>query len=101
MLDDAKFPVRLSRAAEADREAIAIWYGQISSPLGIDFFDQLEVVLRRISQNPSSGRPFTAEIRVLRISRFPYRVFYRVSAAEASVIAVLHDRRDTTSMGLP
>lgn len=80
--------------AQQDIVVAAEWYGDQSSALVHSFLDQLRDVKERIVKTPLIYQERIASIRVARLRRFPYCVYYRADADLIVVIAVLHERRD-------
>jgi toxin ParE1/3/4 len=87
--------VRFARPAVADVEAARDYYEAIRDDLAVEFRDELEVVLERLTTFPLSGRP-VAEIRGVRrarLRRFPFSIFYSVTSEAIEVVRVLHGAR--------
>ena len=61
--------------------------------LGLEFFDEVERVLRLIAANPSVGSPFEPPFRRAYCRRFPFAVVYREEGEVVWVQAVMHLRR--------
>jgi plasmid stabilization system protein ParE len=91
-------PVVLTAEAEADLDEAAQWYEQRSSGLGSDLVSRVRDTLAQISSTPLLYPEVHAGIRRASVRRFPYGVFYRPGKNRIEVIAVFHDRRDTTAV---
>lgn len=80
---------------EADIVEAAAWYEQQQQGLGVEFTQAIRDEIRRLIENPHLYRVRHRRfgIRWLNVSRFPYRIVYRVQAAELVVLAVLHSAR--------
>ena len=80
--------------AKADaREAFA-WYEERSTGLGYEFLRALRAALSPLAREPRQFPVVLDDIRRTRLRRFPYSIFYVVTADATIVIAVMHDRRD-------
>ena len=87
--------VRLHPAAVAEAEAAATWYdGQIRG-LGDEFLAEVTRALEKIADSPTRWARVAATSRVRRalLARFPYAVFYEVTADRTYVIAIAHASR--------
>lgn len=69
-----------------------------SSALAVQFLRELEAATSRIAERPAIGSPRYAHLlkglRVWRLKRFNYLVFYLRRATHVDVIRVLHGARD-------
>jgi toxin ParE1/3/4 len=75
-------------------EAMA-WYDRKQRGLGIEFLDELERTLNRIRKSPDLFSLLDRRIRVAKLARFPYGVYFRSDSPELLVIGVLHLHRST------
>jgi toxin ParE1/3/4 len=70
------------------------WYERRRPGLGRDFLDEVERALAAITANPARYGFADADIREGLLTRFPYAIYYRVSADRIRVLAVYHTSRD-------
>ena len=70
------------------------WYELRGTGLGHEFLRALRVALTAIDRAPEQFPFAIDDIRRVGLRRFPYYVYYVVRPATASVIPVLHTRRD-------
>jgi plasmid stabilization system protein ParE len=86
---------RLDVSAEAEVEIFeaALRYEREKSSLGLRFEEDLERVFTRLADNPLQFPPLEAEARRALLRRFPYGVFFTVTADVVTVLAVLHLHR--------
>lgn len=85
-----------SRAAVArDLAAAARWYDDRSAGLGEEFLVAFAITQRRVAANPRSFPIVYPEkgIRRAPFNRFPYALFYRLTATEGIILAVRHHRQ--------
>jgi plasmid stabilization system protein ParE len=94
-MDD--LPVVFDSRAEADVETAADWYEEQASGLGVEFIEVLDIVVDRISQQPSLYQRVSRNIRRALLARFPFAVYYQVSSTHVTVLAVLHNRRSPST----
>ena len=80
--------------AEADLSEAQEWYDQQRMGLGADLLQCVEETLRRIDQLPEMHGIVHKDVRRAVVRRFPYVVYYRVVAGEATVVAIMHSRRN-------
>jgi len=88
-------PFQFSKPA-SDEVAEAIrWYEMRRSGLGSDFYDAIVQTIDLIRTHPEIGTPRMGRLpnRQLRVTRFPYKVVYRVREHNIYVVAVAHTSR--------
>jgi len=90
---DADPPDSLARDIELT-EAVR-WYESKRARLGGELLDQFSALITRLTLNPESGSPISADqkTRRLLVPRFPYQVVYRVCPDEIVVVALAHLKR--------
>ncbi len=81
--------------ADAAREAndTVDYYDDLSIGLGDDFRVELNSALIRIQQNPRLYAAESGSIRLCRLQRFPYSIYYEELADRIWVAAVGHQSR--------
>lgn len=79
-------------ANEGIRSAL-FWYRQHDIDLPFRFTADLEATLNRIAKNPYQFRLFPDRLRRARMKRFPYLIYFTVTARTVYVVAVSHQRR--------
>ncbi|MEN3943673.1 type II toxin-antitoxin system RelE/ParE family toxin [Prosthecobacter sp. SYSU 5D2] len=84
-----------SEALEEYREAAQ--YSEDRFGLGRQFVQAIENALAEISNHPERFQPVGEGIRIFRMRRFPYYLFYHYDTARESIViyAVAHHRRQT------
>lgn len=87
-------PIVLRPEAEADLTAVKAWYDSQKAGLGDQFVAAVTTVFERIALFPDLYAPFWREVRLVRVKKFPYVVYYRHSPDEVIILAVLHGSRD-------
>lgn len=85
--------VRLRAEARVELESAAEWYADEREGLGDEFLGAIERCLDRIGATPYAAIVWRGDIRRRRVDRFPYQIFYRVTATHVDVIAIAHERR--------
>ena len=80
---------------QADQEVQSArqWYEDQRSGLGMEFANAVDEVLERISSNPLAFSTVHGETRRAVVRRFPYGIYFRISADMIIVTAVMHGRR--------
>jgi plasmid stabilization system protein ParE len=80
--------------ATADVDSAVLWYEREQPGLGALFVLELDALFDRIRETPQQFPVIEEPIRMALLPRFPYSVYFRSSADEALVLAVLHVSRD-------
>ena len=80
--------------ALAEFKAAALYYADCQAGLELRFIAAVEQVLKRIRQNPQSGRILEEDIRSRLTRVFPYAVLYSIELDYLFVIAVMHCHRE-------
>jgi plasmid stabilization system protein ParE len=85
----------LDPRAEEDLKEAASYYESQTQSLGDDFIDKVHALCERLVVFPQSGSLKTKNVRVARVHRFPYDVFYAVEASRDRifVLAISHQHR--------
>lgn len=94
-------PCRLRPRAGLDIDEAAIHYAETGGyALGAGFYDEVEAALDFMAVNPRCGSPRYAEmldvpgLRVWRLERFPYSIFYFEHDSHLDIVRVLHQSSD-------
>lgn len=86
---------------EARKEYLASieWYQNQVEGLGAEFSQEIEKSLDRILADPERYRLADKILRVIKVPRFPYSIFYRWDSGQARVLVttVFHHRRHPDS----
>ncbi|HEV2949136.1 MAG TPA: type II toxin-antitoxin system RelE/ParE family toxin [Gemmataceae bacterium] len=80
--------------AHTEFEEAALWYETKRADLGVDFVNEVQLVLDKIARQPDRYPLAFADIREAPVSRFPYCVYYRVKPDWIVVLAIFHSARD-------
>jgi plasmid stabilization system protein ParE len=86
-------PIRFLRAARNEFYQAAAWYEKQQPNLGNDFILEIERCLGVIAEQPERFATVHQDIRRMTAKRFPYSVYFRVTAQSILVLAVFHSRR--------
>lgn len=79
--------------AERDIESARVWYGLRSPELEASFADALAATLEIIVAHPLAFPQIERGIRRVRVSTFPYVVYYLPKGDTIRVLAVVHTAR--------
>ena len=82
--------------AARDIEGAAFWYEARRPDLGVKFTDEARLLLGRIAENPLQFPIVYRQFRRALMHRFPFAIYFRVVGDNASVIAVMDLRRNTS-----
>ena len=87
-------PLIIRAEAEQDAKDAQDYYDYRQAGLGDRFLARLSEALSRVQNMPKAYGLVGKNIRVKRLSKFPYVVYYRTLPAQIEVIAILHAHRD-------
>ncbi len=90
-------PVVLRPEAEQDLLSARHWYDRRGGNLGDEFATQVGVVFAQLGAMPELFAITWQDVRVCRLRRFPYVVYYRALIDRVEVLAVLHGSRDPST----
>jgi len=79
--------------AEAELIEAAQFMSDEFSTLGAQFLDAVDQAVRTIIDAPERWRIIDAEVRRYLMPRFPYAIYYRVTADHVRILALKHHRR--------
>ena len=85
--------LRFHPAAEKEVLTSAAWYAERSPVAGQAFLLELDLVVEQILEAPERWPLPLHRTRRIIFPRFPFSVFYRVSADVVEIIAVAHQSR--------
>ena len=90
--------IRIERDAEEELRGSIIWYEQIGAGLGVEFYREVQRVLKMIKRFPGIGSPVPKvpshrNTRRVLLRRFPFIVVYRERETDIQVIAFAHTSR--------
>ena len=85
-------PVRISHPASAEFADAVRWYEQKRTGLGAEFFDAITQAIELVRSGPEIGTA-AGSARSWLLSRFPYRVIYRVRDEDIYIVAIAHTSR--------
>jgi len=82
------------RAATELAEAVA-WYEDRRAGLGLELLDTVDTLQVLLLRHPELGIEVRPRIRRALLRRFPYGVFYTISADAVRILAIVHSHRHT------
>lgn len=86
------------RPKAADDLGLAIaWYDAKGEKVGNLFVDAYEKAIERVSSNPYVYASDNSGLRIVRMVRFPYAIYFRVRSEQIVVLAIMHTSRDRRS----
>jgi toxin ParE1/3/4 len=88
-------PFRFSAPASDELAAAVRWYEMRRSGLGGEFYGAVVRTIDLIRTHPEIGTPRRGRLpsRQLRVTRFPYKIVYRIRDDDIYVVAVAHTSR--------
>ena len=94
-----KYQLTIRDEAELDISACFAHYETIRLGLGHDFLLCIEEGLAKIQRNPLIYKVIYRNLRRMPIRRFPYRIFFLISANTIVITAVFHAQKNPQSWG--
>ncbi len=89
-----KWRLVIQRVAKRDIAGAIRWYDRQRPGLGDEFEADLEASLRRLQESSAFTAPIYRDVRFVKLSRFPYVVYFRRLSDRLEVLAVLHGKRN-------
>lgn len=90
------WPVTIRPKAEADLENARNWYEERREGLGAEFIFAVRLAIEKIRTNPERYVVYYRGFRRVMVTRFPYKIFYRIERERIIVFRALHFRQDHT-----
>ena len=88
------YEVQVRRAAELDIAEAQVWYETQQTGLGADFRSEVSRVIDRLAATPLIYQVVHRDARRAIVHRFPYLIWYRVTADTVIVLACTYAGRD-------
>jgi plasmid stabilization system protein ParE len=86
-------PLKFSRAGKRDIDLAFVWYEQQRAGLGDSFLAAIEESLEFIQRNPKGHAVVRSDLRIARVTKFPYLIVYRLLTDRIRISAVVHGAR--------
>ena len=86
--------VRFTPEADNELAEARQWYAHQRNDLDLEFMQSIDDALSRVVANPQQYPMVYRTLRRCVVRRFPFAIFYTVSADEIEVVAVFHSRRN-------
>ena len=87
------YQIAFTRRAQREARKVADWY-QEKGASPDRFVDELDILLRAISDAPLKFSEIVPGVRRALLQRFPYAVFFSIKFRVARILAVLHTSRN-------
>ena len=84
--------LRISHPASAELAEAVRWYEQKRTGLGGEFFDGVTQAIELVRTRPEIGA-VAGRTRSWLLTRFPYRLIYRVRDEHVDIVAIAHTSR--------
>src|SRR5215510_8917516 len=86
--------IRFTPEADAELTEARRWYSHNRQDLDLEFMQCIDDVLARVVGNPFFFPVVYRNLRRAVVRRFPFAVFYEITANEVQVVSVFHSRRN-------
>ena len=86
--------VRFLKPAQLEVDDAFVWYETQSKGLGMQFLDEFDRAIRRISAYPLANSEIDDDLRRCLLFRFPYGIIYGIDSEIIVVVAVAHQHRE-------
>ncbi|MFN0082227.1 MAG: type II toxin-antitoxin system RelE/ParE family toxin [Ferruginibacter sp.] len=84
----------ITKTALGDLKAAIEWYNKKDKAIRLRLINNFEISIEKLKRTPKIYTLLKKNVRGIEISKFPYRVFYYLSANyEAIIIGVVHGKR--------
>jgi toxin ParE1/3/4 len=76
-------------------EEAGLWYEEQRRRLGVEFSDAVVFAIESVLREPTRFQPVGDGVRLFRLKRFPYHLYYLLDATghHVRIMAVMHNRR--------
>ncbi len=88
------YNIELSEEAENDLSKSFEYYFKDSPKVADTFFNEINISIEKIKQNPFSFSKVYNNIRKYVIKKFPFVIYYKVENYTIRVIAIFHTSRN-------
>ena len=82
-----------NQAALLEYQEAAEWYRDRSLQAAERFINEVETAIQEICAEPERYQPVGGGVRVFRLKRFPFRIYYLPEPDSLTLYAVMHERR--------
>ena len=89
-----KFIVSIRAAGEADISKARNWYEKQRPGLGDEFLLSVTSAIVHLEHFGNLYPPYYRDIHRVLLTRFPYKVFFRINGENVVIFRVLHTARD-------
>jgi toxin ParE1/3/4 len=86
--------IRFTPEADAELAEARQWYARQRTDLDVEFVERIDGALSRIVSNPQLYPIIYRTLGRAVVRRFPFAVFYEITADEIRIVAVFHSHRD-------
>ena len=86
--------VIFGRIARAEYDDAIDWYEAKGAGLGRELEKEVDAVVGQIREFPEKFRHFRPRVRVARVRRFPYSIYFAEAGNVIGVLAVFHAKRN-------
>ena len=92
-----KYVLRFRPEVVGDLEQAEGWYDDRRLGLGREFLEECKAALDRILDRPEQGTIGAADVRSVRLHKFPYVIHFRIEQTTVVVFAVVFGGRDPSA----
>jgi plasmid stabilization system protein ParE len=83
---------------DCDVEEAVLWYHWHDPEVALQLVDEVRLAMRSAAENPLRFSVRFADVRRVRLHRFPHSVFFKVRDDTVLVLAVLHGAREVEKL---
>jgi plasmid stabilization system protein ParE len=84
-------------AAQAELDDAIDYYDERRSGLGLEFAEEVEQALKRITHYPEAWAALSSRVRRCIVIRFPYSVIYQNRSEIIIIVAIQHHHQEPES----
>lgn len=89
--------LRLLASARREYQQLVEFYTSADSAVGADFIAEMKMAFLRIREYPEAFSQEIANYRRCNLSKFPYKIIYRIDPNEIVVFTIRHHSRHPDS----
>ena len=93
--------VHIQPAAHSDVDEAAGWYETQRPGLGIEFILEFDAAVARVTESPEAYAIQHRGVRRILMRRFPYAVYFTFENPRIEIVAVLHQKSESSARQSP
>jgi plasmid stabilization system protein ParE len=92
------YRIELRSELTADVAEVCRWYRRHQPDLAEDLFEKFFVAVRAVQASPGLFRILESDVRRIRLTRFPYHLYFRVMNDTVRFLLLMHTARSPEAL---